>query len=164
MEYKLTMSGFTAAAAAACFIGIVISIVDSLSPSQKFSKQLKMMFALVFILCVITPITGGKVDFTEIAAPAIAQADSTLLSGESGEDYYVRSIVNNINRNLKEELKADFIETVNLQTSINISENGGISISVIDCTLKNPEQAEQAIAVLQAAVGTDVNINIYEAK
>ncbi|MDR0946437.1 MAG: hypothetical protein LBM87_01635 [Ruminococcus sp.] len=156
------MGAFRIAAGAACFIGIVISIVDSLSPSQKFTKQLKIMFALIFILCVITPLANGSINFTEIAAPAIAQANSAEISGLNGEEYYIRSIINNINRNLKEELKANYINAVNLETSINISETGSISISVIDCTLSDPSQAEEALNVLSGASGGLAQINIYD--
>ena len=38
----------------ACFLSIVITIADSIKPGDKFSRQLKMLFSLVFITGIVS--------------------------------------------------------------------------------------------------------------
>jgi hypothetical protein len=154
------LDGLRAAAAVACFAGIVISMIDVLAPSDKFVKQMKIMFALMFILCVVTPIASGEIRFDDFA---VAASIETQLEGSqtAGEDYFASAVEHNISRNLIEILTAGGIETEKIETSINISENGGISINVIEAFIKDESKAEAAAQALYAASGETAEVYIY---
>ena len=48
----------------ACFIGIAISIADMIKPSEKFNKQIRMIFSLAFVLSILTPIVSSGFNFS----------------------------------------------------------------------------------------------------
>jgi hypothetical protein len=154
------MSGFMQASGVACFIGIVIAIVDALSPSDKFAKQLKMMFALVFMLCVVTPIASGEITFDDGLADVYAE--STIETAvQNTDDYIKRSVERNLSRNLTEVLRENGITVKNIETSINISDSGSIDITVIDLTL-DPRSAQAAVDVLSDSLAEEFTVNIYD--
>ncbi|MDR0991307.1 MAG: hypothetical protein LBL87_00190 [Ruminococcus sp.] len=154
------MDGISASAAVACFAGIVISMVDVLSPSDKFLKQMKIMFALMFILCVVTPIARGDITFDDFAVSASAETELEN-SSAAGDEYFKRAVERNISRNLEEILSEAGIETEKIETSINISENGGISINVIEAFIKDGDMAETALDALFEASGETAEVYIY---
>jgi hypothetical protein len=159
----LLMEGFRLAAGVACFIGIVIALVDALAPSDKFKKQLKVMFAVIFMLAVITPIADGSIDFSEETVAAYADSDYLAASKAAGETYLETAIARNISRNLDEILKAKNIYPQKIETSINIRENHSIDITVINLTV-DPARAEEAAKILSGALdGEEFTVNIYKA-
>jgi hypothetical protein len=154
------MNGLSAAAAVACFAGIVISMIDVLSPSDKFLKQMKIMFALMFILCVVTPIASGEITFDDFAVAASVETELDS-SSAAGDEYFIRAVESNISRNLAEILSDEGIETEKIKTSINISESGGISINVIEAFIKNGDEADAALSALYKASGETAEVYIY---
>jgi hypothetical protein len=154
------MDGLRAASAVACFAGIVISMIDVLSPSDKFLKQMKIMFALMFLLCVVTPIARGEIRFDDFAVTASVETELGQ-SEAAGEEYFKRAVESNISRNLAEILADEGIETQKIKTSINISENGGISISVIEAFIKDTGKADAALSALHKASGETAEVYIY---
>jgi hypothetical protein len=157
------MEGFRLAAGVACFIGIVIALVDALAPSDKFKKQLKVMFAVIFMLAVITPIADGSIDFTEETVAAYADSDYLSASKTAGETYLETAVGRNISRNLDEILKSKNIYAQKIETSINIRENGSIDITVINLTV-DPAKAEEVSEILSGALdGEEFAVNIYAA-
>jgi hypothetical protein len=155
------LDSLTAVAGVACFAGIVISMIDVLAPSDKFIKQMKIMFALMFILCIVTPIVRGEIKFDSFAVAASVESDLSA-SANAGEDYFTSAVENNISRNLIEILRSGGIETEKIETSINISENGGISINVIEAFIKDESKAEAAAQALYAASGETAEVYIYQ--
>ncbi|MDR0974601.1 MAG: stage III sporulation protein AF [Ruminococcus sp.] len=156
------MEGFRLAAGVACFMGIVIALVDALSPSEKFRKQLKVMFAVIFMLAVITPIADGSIDFSEESIEAYADTDYLEASRNAGETYLETSIGRNISRNIDEVLKGEDITAEKIETSINILENGSIDITVINLTI-NPTNAERAAEIIGEAIDDEFTVNIFAA-
>ena len=102
----------------ACFLGIVITIFRSLYPSEKFSKQMKMIFSLIFIISVVRPFASGKISFPEI------------------------------NENI----------SANIQTSINISENGSISINEVKLVLDDLNLLPDAEECIRNAAESNVTV------
>jgi hypothetical protein len=159
-EEGFGLDGLQAASAVACFAGIVISMIDVLSPSDRFLKQMKIMFALMFILCVVTPIARGEIRFDDFAVAASAETELGN-SAAAGDEYFRRAVESNISRNLEEILSDEGILTQKIKTSINISENGGISINVIEAFIKNAEEADAAASALYKASGETAEVYIY---
>ncbi|MDR0903854.1 MAG: hypothetical protein LBM59_04415 [Ruminococcus sp.] len=157
------MEGFRLAAGVACFMGIVIALVDALSPSEKFRKQLKVMFAVIFMLAVITPIADGSINFSGETVAAYADRDYLEASKLAGESYLETSIGRNISRNLDEILKAENIYAEKIETSINISQTGSIDITVINLTI-DPAVTDKVTEILGEALdGEEFTVNIFTA-
>jgi hypothetical protein len=155
------MDGFREASAIACFIGIVIAIIDALVPSEKFTRQLKIMFAVVFCLVVVTPIANGTIVFDTASVAAYASSDALADSKIAGEKLLERAVGRNISRSLTEELKSAKISPQNIETTVNISENGSIDITVIDLQI-NPKDADRALQILKEKLSEEFVLNIYD--
>ncbi len=143
------METFRTIAFTACFLGIAIAVFNSLYPSEKFAGQLKIIFSLIFILSVIKPIASGKTDIPEIAAAASASsgsADYYSSMSDRADEYFIRSVENNISSVLESSLHEIEIYPEEIETSINISENYGISINEVKIVL-NAQNAYEAEAV-----------------
>jgi hypothetical protein len=160
IERVIKMDGLRAAAGVACFVGIVISMIDVLAPSDKFLKQMKIMFALMFILCVVTPIVRGDIKFDTAAVSASVEGELADYE-EAGNAYFTGAIERNISRNLQDILQKDGILSEKIKTSINISESGGISIIVIEAYINDAEKAETAANVLYEASGETAEVYVY---
>ena len=133
----------------ACFIGIIVAIMDSLYPSDKFQKQIKLIFSVVFILSVTTPLLKQDFSFIETAKQVSISDDELYQASDNAYSYYVRAIENNISTRLQTELKQNKINCINIQTSINISDNSSISINEVNINLENKEQIEDAKRIIE---------------
>lgn len=132
------METFRATAFTACFLGIAIAVFNSLYPSEKFAGQIKIIFSLIFILSVIKPIASGKADIPETAAAASSvsgSADYYSSVSDRADEYFIRSVENNISSVLESALHEIEIYPEEIETSINISENYGISINEVKIVL-----------------------------
>ncbi len=139
----------------ACFIGIVVAIMDSLYPSEKFQKQIKLIFSAVFILSVTSPLLKQDFSFMESVKQVSISENELYQASEDAYSYYIRSIENNISTRLCTELKQNKINCTNIQTSINISDNSSISINEVNITLENSEQIEDAKYIIRQELGDE---------
>ncbi len=159
------METFRTIAFTACFLGIAIAVFNSLYPSEKFAGQLKIIFSLIFILSLVKPIASGKVDIPEIAAAASAASGSadyySSMSGRADE-YFIRSVENNISSVLESSLHEIEIYPEEIKTSINISENYGISINEVKIVLneQNAHEAEAAKRCVSDRIGNTAAVTV----
>lgn len=142
----------------ACFLGIVITIFRSLYPSEKFSKQMKMIFSLIFIISVVKPFASGKVSFPEINENISANEEYYAEKNEEAYNYFVRSVEENINSSLEAALNEINIYPANIQTSINISENGSISINEVKLVLDDLNLLPDAEECIRNAAESNVTV------
>ena len=147
------MDVFRLVSASACFLGIVITVFGSLYPSEKFGKQMKIIFSLIFILSVLKPVLGGKFDLSELKSSVSDSPGQFEEISENTYGYFIRSVESNISAALETELGKLDIYPEKIETSINISENGSISISEIRLVLDNAEQVADA----ENCIGNAVN-------
>lgn len=158
------MDTFRSIAFAACFLGIVITIFNSLYPSEKFSKQLKTIFSLIFILSIIKPITAGKITFPEIGDTVSASADHYASLNENTYKYFISSVERNISSTLSGKLREKNIYPEEIETSINISENGSISINEVKITLKDMSESFEAKQCItdETEQGVKITVKVKE--
>ncbi|MCM1328569.1 MAG: hypothetical protein NC253_03935 [Ruminococcus sp.] len=157
------MESFRAIAFAACFLGIVITIFNSLYPSEKFAKQIKTIFSLIFILSVAKPIAAGKIEFPEIGDTVSASAEYYSSLNDNTYSYFISSVESNISAALAGKLREKNIYPEEIETSINISENGSISINEVKITLKDmADKAETERCVIdETEQGVTVTVKEY---
>ena len=152
------MEAFRLMAGTACFLGIVITIFSSLYPSDKFAKQMKMIFSLIFIISVIKPVAQGKFDFPEFSETVSASADYYSSLNDNTYDYFIRSVESNISFSLENALNEKNIYPREIQTSVNISDSGSISINEVKLVLEDMSEYPEAVKCIREAAESDVNV------
>ena len=152
------MQAFRLMAGTACFLGIVITMFSSLYPSEKFAKQMKIIFSLIFIISVIKPIAQGKFDFPELSETITASADYYSSLNDNAYDYFIRSVESNISFSLENELNGKNIYPLEIQTSVNISDSGSISINEVKLVLEDMSVYPDAVKCIREAAESDVNV------
>ncbi len=157
------METFRAISLTACFLGIVIAIFDGLYPSEKFAGQMKIIFSLIFILCLVKPVAEGKFKFSQLSEAAPASLDYYSGLRENADEYFIRSVENNISASLTAALNEDKIYPPEVETSINISENYSISISEVRIVLNDPQEFEAARRCAEEMLGDNVSVVIAAA-
>lgn len=154
------MESFRTISLTACFLGIVITIFNSLYPSEKFAKQVKVIFSLIFILSIIKPIAAGKLIQTDYAVSASAERYEAL--GDSAYSYFLSSVENNISASLEAKLREKNIYPEEIETSINISDNGSITINEVKITLKDTAERSEAERCIKEATESNVTVTVKE--
>ncbi len=156
------MGSFRLITLTAGFISIVISIFEGIYPSEKYCKQIKLIFSLIFVLCIVSPFVDGKINLPEIES-AISSGSEDVESGENAAmDYFKRSIENNISRSIAQQLEENEIFCTEIKTSINISDSGGISINEIEIAADNVALEGEIIALVKDYIGEDTPIKFKE--
>lgn len=156
------MDSFRAIAFAACFLGIVITIFNSLYPSEKFTKQIKTIFSLIFILSIAKPIAAGKISFPEIGDTVSASTDYYSSLNDNTYNYFISSVESNISAALEGKLHEKNIYPEEIETSINISDNGSISINEVKITLKDMSDSFAARQCIIDETEEGVNVIVNE--
>lgn len=158
------METFRLIALTACFLGIIITIFNSLYPSEKFGKQIKIMFSVIFILSLVKPIASGGFAFPALSETVSASSDYYESLSDGAYDYFIASVESSINASLENKLHEIDIYPEEIKTSINISDNGGISISEVKITLKDMTESFSAKKCVAEATGSSALITVKEYK
>lgn len=129
----------------ACFLSIVITIVDSMKPSEKFSQQLKMIFSLIFITGIMSAALKGGLNI-EIPAYADLDYSDDYNSLEHAADTALKNETEkNINAYVEDILLKNDVSFDKISSDINIKEDNSIIINRIDYKGMEFEQARELI-------------------
>ncbi|MCH5193495.1 MAG: hypothetical protein J1F11_06005 [Oscillospiraceae bacterium] len=158
------MQTFRLIAMTACFLGIVITIFNSLYPSEKFSKQVKIIFSLIFILSIAKPFAAGRITLPEIGETVYASSDYYSSLNDNAYDYFIRSVESNISASLEAKLNEKNIYPEEIQTSINISDSSSISINEVIITIKDMNVSSQVIECITEATEGEAKVTVKEFK
>jgi hypothetical protein len=156
------MEAFRAVSRIACFVGIVIAIMDALYPNEKFAKQIKIIFSLIFLLCIAKPIASGEIALPDKFISAEASTDRLSRTPDKTYDYFIKSVENNISTSLKEKLNEHEIIAEEILTSINISESNSISISEVEIVLSDSSDSQKAEEIIRNEAGKNVTVKFKE--
>lgn len=158
------METFRLIALTACFLGIIITIFNSLYPSEKFGKQIKIMFSVIFILSLVKPIASGKFTFPALSETVSASSDYYESLSCEAYDYFIASVESSINASLKAKLHEIDIYPEEIETSINISDDSSISIIEVKITLKDMTESFSAKKCVAEAAGDSAAVIVKEYK
>lgn len=124
----------------ACFVGIAISMLDIITPEDKLKKQIRLIFSLVFIITIMSPIVKGKVKFETPDLENIKNSDAYLgvtnTYNNALADYFAVNIENNIN----EKLKVNDIYTKQVDLVTKTDDQQRIDISEVKVSLENNQR------------------------
>lgn len=150
------MELFKSAAAAACFLGLIFAAAENLLPSEKFSKQIHMLFSLIMIAAV-----GVKLSSEDFELPDISPGEASGgIYEQQYDDFLDKKIQENICGSLSEILINNNIYPVNISVNINNSADGSISIKKAVITLTDLSEISDAEKIVSEALGDDVDVDI----
>lgn len=144
-------------AAAACFLGIVFSVADSLNPSEKMTKQLRIIFSLILVLVTVPLITSADVELPDLGSIT----PSEDYSG-AADRYLMGKIEGNICDSLGEILAEKEIFPVSISVSVNNTAEDSISITEAEVILAPGSDCTAAEKLLRETLGNDVILKISE--
>ncbi len=154
------MATFQMISLTACFLGIVITIFSRLYPSEKFEKQMKTIFSLIFILSIVTPIAKNDLHLPDISETITASSDYYQSLSENTDEYFIKALENNISANLKSKLnKAEFYP-LEIHTSVNISADNSISINEVRVIMQNADYSDEIKKLITENVGVNTAVTV----
>ncbi len=149
----------------ACFLGIAISMLDIITPSDKLKKQIRFIFSLVFIIAITSSILNSEIDFEIPSSKDIEQSEQYQAVMKTYTQNLADNFKTNIENNLKEKLKINNIEAKNVSLNVDVDENECISIKGADVVLAKTDKniSSKVKTVIQNEIGsTQVNITYTE--
>ncbi|MGN0599852.1 MAG: hypothetical protein ACI4JK_08130 [Oscillospiraceae bacterium] len=143
-------------------LAVVMNIFESVYPSEKYAKQMRMIFALIFVLTLSKPLISSieKISDTTESVDVINENIST--STDKTLEYFKGSVERNISSRLYDILAENNIEVKEIKTSINISESGSISINEVKIAAENATQGAEAVDIVKQETGEDTLVKIEE--
>jgi len=149
----------------ACYLGIAISILDIMTPSDKLKKQVRLIFSLVFIVAIATPIIKGEVSFEIPTIEPIEQSEEYLAVANTFNESLASNFKKNIELALQQKLEINKINAKEISAIINIEENNCISISEVDIVLavQDENMKDEITKIVQNEIGNiTVKVNVAE--
>lgn len=147
----------------ACYIGIAISILDFLTPSEKLRKQIKLIFSLVFLIAIASPILKGNISLELPAIQPVHESDEYMevenTFNESLEFYFKK----NIKQALTQKLEVNGLSPKEISVIVNKDENNCISISEVKIVLavQDEKLIQKAREIIQNELG-NVAVDVSE--
>lgn len=157
------MSTFREVSAAACFLGIIFSIMGNMLPSEKFSGQLRVIFALVMLLVIVPRIIGADISL-DFGGTDVYSYEA---AGEAAERILNEGISQNICDSLEEILLSENIYPLEISVNVNNSSDGSISIisALIVLGSSDSPNAKRTEQIVRDALGiekVDVRVEARE--
>ena len=139
------------AAASACVLGIVFSVLNGMNPSEKLSRQMNIIFSLIMIAVVIAPF--AKKDFSLELEDMVEAApeDRSYIFDNHLDDM----ISSNICENLGKVLADKGIYPIKISVDINNSSGDSISIIRAEIILTDSSLSEAAAETAAEELGVD---------
>jgi len=149
----------------ACYLGIAISILDIMTPSEKLKKQVRLIFSLVFLIAIATPILKGDIKLDIPTIEPIEQSDEYLAVENTFNESLATNFKNNIEQVLKQKLDISKINTKEISAIINKDDNNCISISEVKIVLAVQDESfnKKITEIIQNEIG-NVPVTIKSAE
>lgn len=143
-------------------LAVVMNIFESVYPSEKYAKQMRIIFALIFVLTLVRPITDSIKSLSDAKESVDVVNENIYESSNNTLEYFKGSVERNISARLSDILIENGIAVKEIKTSINISENGGISINEVKIAAENAAQGAEAVDIVKRETGENTLVKIEE--
>lgn len=144
--------------ASACVLGIIFSVISNMTPSEKFSRQMNIIFSLILILVIVTPFAKGDLTLEMSDITENIPEDYSHIYKEQTD----RLISANISDNLGQVLADKGIFPLKISVDINNSADNSISIIGAEIILPEGSDSEAAKKLAAEALGTDRSLIIVK--
>lgn len=152
------MDMLCSAAASACVLGIIFSVINNMTPSEKFSRQMNIIFSLILILVIVSPFADGEFNLELSDISESVPEDYSFIYNEQTD----RLISANISDNLGKVLADEGIFPLKISVDINNSTDGSISIIGTEIILEDSSECETAAETAAQALGVDRSLIIVK--
>lgn len=129
----------------ACILSVVITIAGNLKSGEKFSRQLNVIFALVFSAGVLGAAVKTGIDFQIPDLNTEAYSENFSDVEKNAQGMLKSEIEIRVNKIIGDLLYKNNISFDEINTDINILEDGSININKIDYKGDEFEKAEKII-------------------
>ncbi len=146
----------------ASIIGVLMNVFEAIYPSEKYEKQMKMIFSLIYVLCLIAPIKDSIRNISDIEELTVSADEKIEYNESCVSEFFKGSIERNISSQIGILLKDSKIPYYEIKTSITISENGGIYINEIIIFVEDISRGDEIIDIVKKEIGEDTLIKIEE--
>lgn len=143
-------------------LAVVMNIFESIYPSEKYAKQMRIIFALIFVLILSKPLMGSIKNLSDTAESIDVINENISGSTDITLDYFKGSVERNISSRLADILLENDIAVKEIKTSINISDNGSISINEVKIAAENAAQGAEAVDIVKRETGEKTLVKIEE--
>ncbi len=143
-------------------LAVVMNIFESIYPSEKYAKQMRIIFALIFVLTLSKPLMGSIKNLSDTAESIDVINENISGSTDITLDYFKGSVERNISSRLADILLENDIAVKEIKTSINISDNGSISINEVKIAAENAAQGAEAVDIVKRETGEKTLVKIEE--
>ncbi len=154
------MEMLKASAAAACLLGIIFAVAEHMLPSEKFSRQINMIFSLIMVLVVVKPFVGADFDMPELSGNTAVPEDYSART----ERLLEKEIRSNICDSIENRLVIAGINPLEITVDINNSADGSICINRVVVLLTDDEKTAEAEQIVSDALGDTAEITVKTAE
>lgn len=152
------MDMLCSASASACVLGIIFSVISNMTPSEKFSRQMNIIFSLILILVIVTPFINGDFTFELADITENIPEDYSYIY----EEQTSRLISANISDNLGQVLAESGIFPLKISVDINNSADGSISIIGAEIILPKGSDFDTAKKLAAESLGVERSLIIVK--
>lgn len=148
------MGEITTAVRAVCITAAGISIISHLTEGTKLRSQAEFVYRLIFATVVAGLFINGS---KGIVLPDLSSFDSEeySFSTETYDKAIAEQTATNISDILRSQLNAAGIIVDNIETEVNISEDGGISINRV---IIRTADFEKAAEIIRSSLGQETEV------
>ena len=143
-------------------LAVLINIFESIYPAEKYAKPMCIIFSLVFILSLVKPIICNIDSLGDTIETIEVIKDDALVNSGNTLEYFKGSVERNISSRMTDILSDNGIAVKEIKTSINISENGSISITEITIAAENAAQGAEIIDIVKRETDEQTLVKIKE--
>lgn len=139
-----------------CIIAILSSIFEFLSPAGNMKKIMQFVIAIFVIFSLSFPILNGVNNFN-LNLLNITQSSENSEINSSINDLYIKTSEEKINKLVDKTLRENEISAENIETNMDINEDGSIDINIITIYLNKTEKDKSLKA--KSIVKNQLNLN-----
>lgn len=142
-----------------CMAAIASALFRILVPENKFTKQISLLIACVFLLAAVTAISGAELDALTEAPEISTSSDYIGFSGEVNKSLQ-KKICSDMSDKLYAILHENEIYPEQIHIGVNISGLYSISITQVKLVLSEDarDKADKALALIRAELSEDIEI------
>ncbi len=129
----------------ACAISLIIGIIQTIKPSEKYDRQIRIFTACLMLMGILAPLISSVQEITpNWDSTAAAEGYAEELEEESAQQLMMLA-EEEVAAVLQQEMAQQAIPCSRLSVKMHIDENESISISSVTVVSTMPERAEAAI-------------------
>ena len=141
-------------AAAICVVSAGVCLIGGLTSGTRLRKQMKVLLDLIFAAVIISPFISGGLDL-ELPSPEEYDISGFGEASAIYNDALRKQISYNISEVLLGQINSSGIACYKIETDVNISDDGSISINRV---ILIADDFEKAAEIVRSSLGQDTEV------